>query len=614
MIFPDWNQRLLMRNAQRGRMLNLAACCAFALVFLSTAGYTQVLDYPRPTEVVTPDTAANLDLLTAIRKNDLEAVRKAFAKGANPNATLGYHFERPPSGFQPENPIPFLRMVSPRQRHDADRPEAIAIFRMFLEHGADVKKMDADGENAVLWAAWLQDIKLVRMVLDKGADIQAKRSLNGGNVVNSVVGQTLPDHEEHTIPLAKLVLERGADPNVYDNNGNTPLHTASEYGFPRLTELLLKHGADPSLETRPASTGGTYVKRTALILAQRSGSEKVVRLLTIAKKSLTAVEAATTGNATALKPHLDAGMSANSKDENGSSFLWLAAASGNEAAVRLLLERGADPNAVDAFGNMPLHRAASLGHLRVVRLLLDHKADINAVKGSPQFPLTALTEAVRAAEADMVALLLQRGVDLNAPGNRNALEVLLQNAGQLVRRRIGQKKEAVKRGQAALNAQNDIYEMLSAKIDVQRWGGNAVCKAVVMGQYSIAEDLIIRGADVNSRDPKGKPLLVLIVEQIRSNRSTISAATPEMQKLVPVEIRRDPQEIKEMQAQAAANDKVMVAFLKFLLARKPDLKAHAPAQVYRRGEAALEMTALDMARYLELKDIAALLEKSAARR
>jgi ankyrin repeat protein len=45
--------------------------------------------------------------------------------------------------------------------------------------------------------------------------------------------------------VARL-LAAGADPNVKDLDGETPLHIAAEQCNADIAELLLKHGADPN--------------------------------------------------------------------------------------------------------------------------------------------------------------------------------------------------------------------------------------------------------------------------------------------------------------------------------------------------------------------------------
>ncbi len=62
--------------------------------------------------------------------------------------------------------------------------------------------------------------------------------------------------------------------------------------------------------------------------------------------------------------------------------------------------------------------AAQVGEPAVVKLLLEHCAEVNA--RDPDYGQTALMFAARAGHADIAALLIARGADLNAatrPGN-----------------------------------------------------------------------------------------------------------------------------------------------------------------------------------------------------
>lgn len=48
-------------------------------------------------------------------------------------------------------------------------------------------------------------------------------------------------------PLAHLLLEYGADPNVADpGTGSTPLHDAARTGFMDTVQLLIRFNADPN--------------------------------------------------------------------------------------------------------------------------------------------------------------------------------------------------------------------------------------------------------------------------------------------------------------------------------------------------------------------------------
>lgn len=72
---------------------------------------------------------------------------------------------------------------------------------------------------------------------------------------------------------AKWLLEHGADPNVYHTqSGNSALHSAAIHGAnPKMIDLLLAHGADPSLKNRD--------KKDAIQLAREAKKDRVLKQL-----------------------------------------------------------------------------------------------------------------------------------------------------------------------------------------------------------------------------------------------------------------------------------------------------------------------------------------------
>ena len=60
-----------------------------------------------------------------------------------------------------------------------------------------------------------------------------------------------------------LLLDRGADINGVDSNGDTAMHGAAENMYPRVVNLLAKRGADPAVWSKPNKQG-----RTPLFIAE----------------------------------------------------------------------------------------------------------------------------------------------------------------------------------------------------------------------------------------------------------------------------------------------------------------------------------------------------------
>ena len=104
----------------------------------------------------------------------------------------------------------------------------------------------------------------------------------------------------------------------------------------------------------------------------------------------------------------------NALNAAGESALMMAALKGDLTGAQLLLERGAQVNKT---GWSPLHYAATGPEPKLVALLIDRGADLNA--GSPN-GTTALMMAAQYGSEDSVKLLLSRGAD---PKRRSQLDL-----------------------------------------------------------------------------------------------------------------------------------------------------------------------------------------------
>lgn len=126
-------------------------------------------------------------------------------------------------------------------------------------------------------ALYSTDVEAVRAFLDAG--MSAKAPFPGGRTPLAVVlfgGQTCSPGTRptraNTVAVVKALIERGADPNIADDHGNTPLMFAASSGCDReLMKALLKAGA----KTEPKNSAGLTAFEFGLMYAH-DGLEEIL--------------------------------------------------------------------------------------------------------------------------------------------------------------------------------------------------------------------------------------------------------------------------------------------------------------------------------------------------
>jgi hypothetical protein len=111
--------------------------------------------------------------------------------------------------------------------------------------------------------ALLCDAERIKKLLEEGADPNI-RDGDGNTPLHFTASKGCAE-------VARLLLRHGADPNAQDKTGETPLHVAAYWGRVDVVRLLLEHGADPSIRNRDG--------KTPLDLAKESGHREVVSLI-----------------------------------------------------------------------------------------------------------------------------------------------------------------------------------------------------------------------------------------------------------------------------------------------------------------------------------------------
>jgi ankyrin repeat protein len=179
-----------------------------------------------------------------------------------------------------------------------DRPGLAKLLKQGVNPNA---KPDLWGKTALIVAVERNDVEMVRLLLDSGADPDL---LAGGYTPLGRAAFLGYDH------VAALLLKYGADPDFKSKDGNTPLTAAASMNRLEVIRVLIPAHPDYTLFNREG--------RTALSVAAMRGYIDAVRLM------------------------LDAGVDPNVPNNTGSTALVAAGIDHHEDIQTLLVHHGAE--------------------------------------------------------------------------------------------------------------------------------------------------------------------------------------------------------------------------------------------------------------------------------
>lgn len=277
---------------------------------------------------------------------------------------------------------------------------------------ADLNTRGERGNTLLTYAASFGTPEAVKLLLDRGADVEAKNQFDATALILAA-----------TNPVkARLLVAKGANVNAVSKSGRTPLMNAATCdGCAETVKILLSKGAKVN--------GKDAVGNSALYGAAQANDLDTVRLL------------------------LDHGADANGGDGGGFTPLMIASGHCNIPAMKLLLSKGANVNALDKFAGEVKFGKIQLTHMSAlmwatpgcsadaVKTLLDAGANLNEQDDRHMTPLM-FSVASEHQDLGVVGLLLKSGAELDVKstmgetaldwarkfGNRQVI-ASLENAG-----------------------------------------------------------------------------------------------------------------------------------------------------------------------------------------
>lgn len=266
---------------------------------------------------------------------------------------------------------PALRDV----QHALARELGFASWAILKAHSAGDERHQQDSLHAIFEAAGKGDVERLKTLLDSHPALINERAEFPGSFGKRTALHYGVDHA----PVVKLLLERGADPNIRDDGDNaTPLHFAAEHQDLAVIQMLIEHGADPigdgtmhELDVLGWATAWDYIQAKPEVVQYllSHGAQHSI-FSAVAMGAIDEIRTIVSREPDALNRPMDA---TNSRRRP----LHLAIKKGQRTALEVLLALGADTEARDRTGLTPLDQAALAGEHDSARLLLDHGASLD---------------------------------------------------------------------------------------------------------------------------------------------------------------------------------------------------------------------------------------------
>jgi ankyrin repeat protein len=319
-------------------------------------------------------------LMWAVAEKHSDIAKLLVERGADVNARTKFVPNTTGRGFEGSAPVDAKPNQPPEEQSGglmtalmfAAREGDLASARTLVAAGADINALTGDGKDALGLAVFSGNYDLASFLVDSHSkvdhpDVQGFTPLYWA--VDRRNMETAPNFPwkftADPLPLAKKLLEAGADPNKLINNtprarmreGSprvrfaTVIQRAAFSGDLAIIKLLVAHGADPHIQSEDRETTLMAACGNGFISGYHKTSAPAERL----------------------------------------------------EVVRLLIQLGEDVNAADNAGITPLMMAANFGDVPIVQYLIDKGADLDAhdlgkkndgAFGASTEPLEALDYAI----------------------------------------------------------------------------------------------------------------------------------------------------------------------------------------------------------------------------
>lgn len=418
----------------------------------------------------------------AVRGNRLDLIASLLAKGANVNALDD-------TGASP------LIAASGEYRSN------LAVFKLLLEHGADLSIATKQGDDVLTRVLTKSDAspELITLVVEQVRQTHRELLKRPGLLVKAAA--------RHNATALDLLLKAGANVADRDEQGNTVLLAASADADPGSLQKLIDLGFDLHAVNREGNT----VLHQAVRNNWRDNTDTVQFLL---QKGFDLNAANAAGNTPLMLAVAD-----------GKSLSMLTGQNHRSEMIKFLLEQGARIDMRNLLGDTPLLMSVRMQDQPVIEALCAKGADVNASNAAGENALMLAMQ--NNSSNELITWLLKHGVKSehrNREG-QTALGIAISQRRALnveTLLSLGANPD-VKDGQghsplflAIASQQPEMIRILHKyHVDLEQVGPDgesALMTALSTQNSEIMQTLLALGCDPQARNSQGETVLIKAME------------------------------------------------------------------------------------------------------
>ena len=281
----------------------------------------------------------------------------------------------------------------------------VDVVRLLIQAGADINIRDNRMDNPFLYAGAEGLLDILKLAIDAGADTKLTNRFGGTALIPAA-------ERGHVEIVQELLTRTDVDVNHVNDLGWTALLEAiilSNGGerHQQIVQLLVDHGADINI---PDKDGVTPIKHT-----QMRGFTEIERILNNAlARDVQMITAAGQGDIETVRQLLAQGANVHARDETGKTALIAAAYRNDLAIVDVLIQAGADVNIQDNTQQSAYLIATSDGYLELLQRTLQAGANVHS---TDSYNGTGLIRAADRGHVEIIQELLKTDIQLDHINN-----------------------------------------------------------------------------------------------------------------------------------------------------------------------------------------------------